>query len=135
MKTPVILVINPGSTSTRTALYEGEAVLAEQELTCTPDELARCTRVYDQVGFRTEEVRAFLHDLGRTITDCDAVAARGGPLRPVPGGVYRVNEAMLADAKSEEFLEHVSETRLRYRRQSLPGDRRAMFHRGSRFHR
>jgi butyrate kinase len=108
LNTPVILVINPGSTSTRTALYEGEVVLAEQELTCSLHELARCTKVADQVGFRTEEVRAFMRDVGRAITDCDAVAARGGPLRPVPGGVYRVNEAMLADAGSEEFLEHVS---------------------------
>ena len=45
---------------------------------------------------------------GTTISDCDAVAARGGPLRPTPGGVYRVNDAMLADAWSEDFVEHAS---------------------------
>ena len=50
----------------------------------------------------------FLRGIGRPISDCDAVAARGGPLRPVPGGVYRVNDAMLADAWSEEFIEHAS---------------------------
>jgi len=103
-----ILVINPGSTSTRTALYEGETVLAEQELVCSPDQLDRCRRVADQGDFRTAQVRAFLRAAGRTLSDCDAVAARGGPLRPVRGGVYRVNAAMLADAAGDQFIEHVS---------------------------
>jgi butyrate kinase len=105
---PTILVINPGSTSTRTALWAGDTVVAEQELVCVPEQLAACGRIIDQIGVRTRQVQDFLCKLGRTIADCDAVAARGGPLRPVPGGVYRVNEAMLADARSENFIEHVS---------------------------
>jgi len=108
LTTPIILVINPGSTSTRTALFQGECRLAEQELVCSPEQIVRCSRITDQIGFRTEQVGSFLGGIGRTISDCDAVAARGGPLRPVPSGVYRVNEAMLADARSDAFIEHAS---------------------------
>ena len=108
MKTAIILAINPGSTSTRTALFEGDKLLGGQELACSPELLSRCARISDQVGFRTEQVRAFLHEIGRPISGCHAVAARGGPLRPTPGGVYRVNDAMLADARSDEFIEHIS---------------------------
>ena len=108
MKTPTILAINPGSTSTRTALFEGDRLLAEEELACSPKELARCAKISDQVGFRTEQVQSFLREIGKPVSVCDAVAARGGPLRPIPGGVYRVNDAMLADAWSEDFVEHAS---------------------------
>lgn len=105
---PVVLVINPGSTSTRTALYQGEAVLADQELTCSAELLAAGPRVVDQLAWRTAQVEAFLRQHGRSVAECQAVAARGGPLRPVPGGIYRVNEAMLADARGEEFIAHAS---------------------------
>jgi butyrate kinase len=105
---PIILVINPGSTSTRTALYEGETLLAERELRCPPEQVGLCDKVIDQIDFRTAQVREFLSQAGRKVSDCAAIAARGGPLRPVPGGVYRVNQAMLDDARSEHFLEHAS---------------------------
>jgi butyrate kinase len=108
LNSPVILAINPGSTSTRMALFEGEQLLTDQELACSPEQLSRCVKISDQVGFRTQQVQAFLHQVGRPISGCDAVAARGGPLRPTPGGVYRVNDAMLADAWSEDFVEHAS---------------------------
>lgn len=103
-----ILVINPGSTSTRMALFEGDAPVADRELVCAPGQLAACTRVVDQFGFRTEQIRNFLQEINRPIADCDAVAARGGPLRPTPGGVYRINDAMLADVRSDGLTEHVS---------------------------
>lgn len=105
---PVILAINPGSTSTRTALYAGEELIADQHLICDADELAACERIIDQKGFRSRQVTAFLDEFGKQVGDLDAIAARGGPLRPVPGGVYRINEAMLANAADEQFTEHVS---------------------------
>ncbi|HDZ22884.1 hypothetical protein LCGC14_0019030 [marine sediment metagenome] len=108
MAGPVILVINPGSTSTRTALYAGEELLADQHIVCSAEDLAGCEQIADQKAFRAREVQALLDTLGRSIGDCDAVAARGGPLQPVPGGVYRINDSMLADAASEAFTEHVS---------------------------
>ncbi len=108
MTQPIILVINPGSTSTRTALYEGETLLAERELRCPPEQIGLCDKIIDQIDFRTEQVREFLTQAGRKVSDCAAIAARGGPLRPVPGGVYRVNQAMLDDARSEHFIPHAS---------------------------
>ncbi len=108
LQSPVILVINPGSLSTRTALFEGTTTLADDHLECPKNELAACGNVLDQVPMRTTHVRDFLARLGRSAEECHAVAARGGPLRPVPGGVYRVNEALLADARDDSFTEHVS---------------------------
>lgn len=108
MGIPLILVINPGSTSTRIAIYEGERAVAEKLLECSADELAHCKTIADQVPLRAKHVADFLKTEGRKITDFAAIAARGGPIRPVPGGVYRVNKAMLDDARSEKFIEHVS---------------------------
>ena len=105
---PTILIINPGSTSTRTALYSAETLVADEHLVCDADELAACDRIIDQLALRTQQVTAFLEAQGKTVSDLDAIAARGGPLQPVPGGVYRINEALLADAASQEFTEHVS---------------------------
>ena len=106
--TAAILVINPGSLSTRTALFEHMAPVADEFLACPADELTACATVLDQAPMRTRHVRDFLARHGRTVGECDAIAARGGPLRPVPGGVYRVNDALLADARSDRFVEHVS---------------------------
>ena len=106
--TPTILVINPGSTSTRIALFEGDQLIDDEHLVCDADELAACEHVIDQKLLRDRQVTALLEKLGRSVSDLDAVAARGGPLRPVPGGVYRVNGQMLADAASTDFTEHVS---------------------------
>jgi butyrate kinase len=82
--------------------------VAQQEIPCHADDLAACKRLSDQIGFRTGQVQAFLASAGRTVSQCDAVAARGGALRPVPGGVYRINEAMLQDARGDNFVQHVS---------------------------
>ena len=105
---PLILAINPGSTSTRIGLFEGTKALVQQALQCAPEDLARCPCAAGQVPYRTGQVLEFLGGCGKKVSDCDAIAARGGPLRGVPGGVYRINAAMLADAASDEFIEHVS---------------------------
>jgi butyrate kinase len=103
-----VLVINPGSTSTRVALFQGETCLAEKYLACEAAELARCETMNDQIPLREKHVRDFLHECGREVSALDAIAARGGPLRPVSGGVYQINDALLADAKGTDFIQHVS---------------------------
>ena len=105
---PVILVINPGSTSTRSSLYRGAELIAEEHLICAPADLEKCEKIIDQAQFRTQSIVDFLDKNNKSVADLDAIAARGGPLRPIPGGVYAVNQQMLEDAQSENFVEHVS---------------------------
>ena len=104
----LILIINPGSTSTKTAVFEDEKSLSEINLDFSREETNLCTRIIDQVPVRKKQILDFLNQFGRKISDFDAIAARGGPLRPVPGGVYRVNKTMLADAAGGRFIEHPS---------------------------
>ena len=118
---PTILVINPGSTSTRSALYEGQTLVAEELLTCDPVALAACERIIDQKDLRTRHVTDFLARIERTVADCDAVAARGGPLQPCPGGVYRVNDSMLRDAAHEKTPPQDSPVSSQYAMESRPG--------------
>jgi butyrate kinase len=103
-----VLVINPGSTTTRVALFEDGVERLKRETVCDRGELAAAARSVDQIPFRTAEVRELLAAADVAVGGLAAVAARGGPLSPVPGGTYRVNSAMLADARSDRFVDHVS---------------------------
>jgi butyrate kinase len=103
-----ILAVNPGSTSTKVALFRNSTPFLETKLECSRRDLEGCRCAADQVPLRTAQVAGFLKASGLAVTDLDAIAARGGPLKPVPGGVYRVNGLMLADALGDGFIEHVS---------------------------
>jgi butyrate kinase len=97
-----VLVINVGSTSVKLALFQDERQEYSVEVT-----LARKAD-FSTIGDISSAVRGFLADSGRHPGDLDAVAARGGPLRPVPGGTYVVNQEMLDDLKSARFGMHAS---------------------------
>jgi len=103
-----ILVINPGSTSTKLAVYEGTKELLRQNITHTAQDLAVFSGVVDQLEYRFEQISCFLSDNQLTVRDFDCIAARGGLLKPIPSGTYQVNEAMLADLKAEERGSHAS---------------------------
>ena len=99
-----VLVINPGSTSTQLALFEGEERLAEERTQHAVKELAAFRRIVDQEEFRFRLVEDFLK---RRCTDgLDAATGRGGILGPLPSGVYEVNDAMLDDLRQARFGEH-----------------------------
>ena len=91
-----ILVINPGSTSTKVAVYHSEKRIFSSTLRHSVEELAVHPDVMDQFGFRKEVV---LRELARNgiPLDFDAAVGRGGLLKPIPGGVYEVNEQMRYD--------------------------------------
>lgn len=91
-----ILVINPGSTSTKIAVYENEVPRLVRNIRHTVDELSVYPRIIDQFEFRKNVVLRELEANGIPF-DFDAIVGRGGLLKPIPGGVYEVNDAMLDD--------------------------------------
>ncbi len=90
-----ILVINPGSTSTKIAVYENETPLLVRNISHTVEELSVYSQVVDQFEFRKNLVLRSWEN--KIPFDFDAVIGRGGLVKPIPGGVYGVNEAMKRD--------------------------------------
>lgn len=91
-----ILVVNPGSTSTKIAVYENETPLLVRNIKHTVEELSVYPQVIDQFEFRKNLVLQELEENGIAF-EFDAVIGRGGLVKPIPGGVYEVNEAMKRD--------------------------------------
>ena len=85
-----ILVINPGSTSTKIALYEDEAPLLLRNIRHTVEELSQFEHIVDQREFRRDLVINELKKLDVRF-EFDAIIGRGGLARPLVGGVYEVN--------------------------------------------
>lgn len=105
-----ILAINPGSTSTRIAVYEGDQERFGEEIQHTAAELQpfEGQRIVEQYGFRQDVITRTLADHGLTMDDLDAVSARGGLLRPIPHGTYAVNERMRQDLLAGIGGDHAS---------------------------
>ncbi len=105
-----ILAINPGSTSTKLAVYANEHQEWGRCLTHSETEMAafRGRPVLDQLEFRRARIEAELDSAGYPLTSFDAIAGRGGLMRPIASGTYRVNEVMLADLRLAEQGEHAS---------------------------
>ena len=91
-----ILVINPGSTSTKVAVYDDEKPILLRSITHTADELAPYDAIIEQQDFRRQLV---LDELKRSDIPLafDAVIGRGGLVKPIAGGVYEINEQMITD--------------------------------------
>ena len=105
-----VLAVNPGSTSTKVAVYENDREFYTEELQHPADLLAKFDGkgIFEQFYFRQSTVLDSLrrHDL--ELADIDAVAARGGLLRSIPHGTYRVSDPMLADLRAGSRGEHAS---------------------------
>ncbi|ACJ74839.1 buk butyrate kinase [Thermosipho africanus TCF52B] len=103
-----ILVINPGSTSTKLAIFEDEKQVASKTLRHTPEELSQFKRLIDQYEFRVNVIEDFLKTLGFEYKDFNAVVGRGGLVRPIPSGTYLVDELMVEELKQAKYGEHAS---------------------------
>jgi butyrate kinase len=100
-----LLVVNPGSTSTKLGIFEKEKFSYREVLRHPAGELAGCGSVIGQLELRLGASRSWF---GERAEAADAVVATGGLLRPVEGGTFRVNAAMLADARAGERGAHAS---------------------------
>jgi len=95
-----ILVVNPGSTSTKVAYLEGIEKQAAFAAHLRPD-------VEDTVEHRVEMVLRWLGEAGIDLAALDGIAARGGLIRPVPGGTYAISPELVGDL-SRTRLQHAS---------------------------
>ncbi|MBC8499140.1 MAG: butyrate kinase [Candidatus Atribacteria bacterium] len=103
-----ILVINPGSTSSKVALFSNEQLLFDKKIEHNSEELSVFPRIIDQYQFRLKIILNFLREKGISLSTLDAVVGRGGLLHSIPSGTYRVNEKMLEDLRRGVMGEHAS---------------------------
>lgn len=95
-----ILVINPGSTSTKIAVYNRNKSVMLTNVKHEQEVLAGFEKIIDQVDYRTAMIREVLDGSGYPLSCFTIVVGRGGLLRPIEGGAYRVNNEMLQDLRN-----------------------------------
>lgn len=103
-----LLIINPGSTSTKIGVYENEKEVFVETLRHSSDEIAKYDSIFEQKEFRKSVIMNVLKENNFDVNTLDAVVGRGGMLKPIPGGTYEVNEALLNDLKVGVQGEHAS---------------------------
>ena len=103
-----LLIINPGSTSTKIGVYENEKEILEETLRHSSDEIAKYATIFDQLDFRKNVILDVLKEKNFDITTLDAVVGRGGMLKPIPGGTYEVTEELIEDLKNGVQGQHAS---------------------------
>lgn len=103
-----VLVINPGATSTKFAVFAGDQPVFRQTVEHPAAELQGFRRVFDQYRYRLDFIARALREAGINMNDLAAVVGRGGLLKPLQGGTYTINDKMLADLEKAERGEHAS---------------------------
>ena len=103
-----ILIINPGSTSTKIGVYEDETQLMEETLRHSTEEIAQYATIYDQKDFRKEVILKVLEEKNVDLSTIDVVVGRGGLLKPIPGGTYATTPELLEDLKIGKQGQHAS---------------------------
>lgn len=103
-----ILVINPGSTSTKIAVYDDEEEVFLRVISHSAEKIKSFASIYEQYDFRKETILGTLKDEGISLKSLDAVVGRGGNMKPVAGGTYIVNRRMLEDLKVGVMGQHAS---------------------------
>ena len=103
-----LLILNPGSTSTKIAVYEDETALFTESIVHSPEELAPYEHVADQYEFRKELVVKALAGHGVDMGSLTGIVSRGGLLTPIEAGAYEVNDDMVWQLKNKPQNEHAS---------------------------
>ncbi len=103
-----LLVINPGSTSTKIAVFEDEKIFFEKTLRHSVEELSKYEKIFDQYEFRKDIILETLTKNKIDINSLTGIVGRGGLLKPIEGGTYEVNEKMIEDLKIGVQGEHAS---------------------------
>jgi len=103
-----ILTINPGSTSTKIAIYSSNDLVFLKNIMHPTDELEKFDKIPDQYEYRKNIILQELKDAHIDILTIDIIVARGGLIKPISSGVYEVNEAMKKDLRTGVLGQHAS---------------------------
>lgn len=103
-----LLIINPGSTSTKIGVYEDENPILVETLRHSSEEIGKYATIFDQFQFRKDVILKILSEKNFDIKTLSAVVGRGGMLKPIEGGTYTVNASMLEDLKIGFQGQHAS---------------------------
>ena len=104
----IILAINPGSTSTKIAVYSDEENIFQKTIRHPAETIAQYLKIIDQFEFRQNVIINELKEAGIDLQSIRVIVGRGGLLKPLEGGIYEVNQKMIDDLKSEINGEHAS---------------------------
>jgi butyrate kinase len=109
MQKEVVIVVNPGSTSTKIALYNRNGEVTSDTVCHPHDELEKFHHIADQLDYRYSIINEWIHNcvICKDYTVV-GVVGRGGILKPLEGGTYRVSDSLLADARAFTYGEHAS---------------------------
>lgn len=108
MQKDLILVINPGSTSTKLALFENETLIEKTSIKHDSKTILKYHRIIDQLPFRVQAIKKAMTDYNLDLNRLRAVVGRGGLLKPMESGTYVVNEAIIQDLTLAKRGEHAS---------------------------
>ena len=103
-----ILVVNPGSTSTKIGVYEDENLLFDKTLRHSAEELEKFDSIPAQKDWRRKLVMKALEDQGFDVKTLSAVSGRGGLLAPIRGGTYAVSDRLVRDCTVGVQGQHAS---------------------------
>ncbi len=103
-----ILVINPGSTSTKLAVFDDNSEVFKENISHPVNELSKFEKIIDQYEFRKDVIIKVLSNAQFDLKQFSAIVGRGGLLKPIPSGTYLVNERMIETLKKGEYGEHAS---------------------------
>jgi butyrate kinase len=103
-----ILAINPGSTSTKIAVYQGSKSIFLKNIKHSSEDLQNFSNIVEQFSFRKEIILKELKDAEIRIDLITAIVGRGGLVKPIESGVYEVNEQMIKDLHESKLGEHAS---------------------------
>ncbi|NLJ33133.1 MAG: butyrate kinase [Firmicutes bacterium] len=103
-----LLALNPGSTTTKIAVFAGDKVRLEEKLEHAAEDLQGFARATDQDEYRLKMILDILAAAKVDLNSLNAVVGRGGLLRPLPGGTFRVNKQMVDDLLHRPAVDHAS---------------------------
>ena len=103
-----VLVINPGATSTKIAVFDEDKQVFKKGIDHSAQELDRFERVIDQADYRRQAILDAVAESGYQLSDFDAVCGRGGLYHPIPSGTYAVSDAVMRDVEQAPYGEHPS---------------------------